>query len=1265
MKNDIKRISAALAAVITAFGFASAQGNILPVFAEIAFSAASETENTVHISSAEDLVKLSDNCVYDKYSRGKKFVLDCDIDLEGCDFQPIPTFSGEFDGNGHVITNFKTDGEGSETGLFRHIEESGCVKDLRVCGRLSPSGTAEKMGGIAGVNRGRIIGCSFSGTVSGKSSVGGIAGVNEESGLITDCSSEGVMKSEHFTGGITGQNMGTVIHCTNLSSVNTTVTDESFSLGDISLDTFTQTEGVNDVTDTGGIAGFSSGAVQSCTNKGRIGYQHVGYNVGGIVGRQSGYVSGCENHGEINGRKDIGGIAGQAEPYTSIFFAEKKLDTLRTQLNTLSDTLSDTIDHIDSRSDTASANADDITDRLDKLKNNTDSFLDEADRIINYDIDSVNELSSRLSDMIDMLSPAADSLSDASDSLANSLEQITDAVTLLKESMEEMDKGFDELEFLTDDLDDAVRKFRDASDSIGKSLDALQAALGDPDKTEQALNDLSSSLDDMGVSLEDLSAACGEAVEKLTDKALSLSDTLDQYKPDLIIALKNIAGYAQNLAAQLDSTGAVLNEFADIIQNGSTDPEEYAYYLSVIMGSLPSTDLGGLLYAFAYLANVLNNIVSDSFEDDYNSYVSSNGSELTDIFYGLSEDISDTGNAAGDIFGALSDITGEISPLSFDEMVEYLKETNSYIDEGADYIQNVIGSFDLAGDHFDTAFTSALAAVTAVSDASDDINNAADSFSDSMDGISDTLDYFSSIDKVDFIGADDALVDARSLMENDLDLLLDLLKETANITDDTVDILTEDAHKINDQARAAYNTLIDIIDDLSNTSTDIEDYTEDISAEDSVGRSDGKIASCINFGNINGDVSVGGITGSMGVELDFDPEGDIETIGERSSDFLYKSKTVTRDSVNYGDVTSKKDGSGGIVGSIETGCLINCTAYGTISSTNGNCVGGVAGSSSAAIYGCNAMVHLSGGDYVGGISGTAKDMSDCISYVLITESGEFTGMIAGYADEEGSISGNVFVDSSAVTGNRSVGAIDGISFDGKAFPITFEEMSENYKLPEDFTDLKLTFIADGNIVAELPFEYGGSISEDIIPKIPHLSGFFAEWPDDEIDYSLLTFPEKIEAEYSEYITSVSSEEMRDGIKPVFIAEGAFGGDDILTAEPQNGTAENCTEWKLTLPKDSSGEHTVRYLPCGEPKSTVLTVNGEAVTAEQDGSYLVFRVSGTELTILEKHSGRSAVIIAAVCCISAAVILAVIIIAMKKKRTAENDKGEKTQKKVNK
>ena len=70
--------------------------------------------------------------------------------------------------------------------------------------------------------------------------------------------------------------------------------------------------------DTGGIAGYSDGVIIGCSNYGRVGYEHTGYNIGGIAGRQSGVVTSCTNIGTVYGRKDVGGIVGQMEPYIEV-----------------------------------------------------------------------------------------------------------------------------------------------------------------------------------------------------------------------------------------------------------------------------------------------------------------------------------------------------------------------------------------------------------------------------------------------------------------------------------------------------------------------------------------------------------------------------------------------------------------------------------------------------------------------------------------------------------------------------------------------------------------------------------------------------------------------------------------------------------------------------------------------------------------------------------------------------------------------------------
>lgn len=284
---------------------------------------AEEPEKTViHIASADDLLAFAKNCALDSWSQDIIAELDVDLSLEGIEFPMIPSFGGTFRGNGRTISGLNLSGDTSTAGLFRSIQEGGRIENLNVIGTLSPESTCEAVGGIAGVNAGTISGCSFSGSVSGNANTGGIAGKNTQTGAIYSCRTDGAIYGDRMTGGIAGCNLGTVSDCVNAAYINTVNSDETLSLEDLSIDTSLDLERLKgsqaDVptsnTDTGGIAGYSSGRVTGCSNTSTVGYPHVGYNVGGIIGRSCGYVESCENSGAVYGRKDVGGVIGQMEP---------------------------------------------------------------------------------------------------------------------------------------------------------------------------------------------------------------------------------------------------------------------------------------------------------------------------------------------------------------------------------------------------------------------------------------------------------------------------------------------------------------------------------------------------------------------------------------------------------------------------------------------------------------------------------------------------------------------------------------------------------------------------------------------------------------------------------------------------------------------------------------------------------------------------------------------------------------------------------------
>lgn len=327
---------------------------------------AAEDTDTYYISDADGLVALAQYCSLNTWSVGKTVVLQGDISLEGVDFTPIPTFGGTFDGGGYTISGLGVYDSFTPSGLFGVLQSTAVVKNLNVSGTVSPDGDGSMTGGIVGENNGMLLGCTFTGTVVGSDSVGGIAGCNGLTGKIVNCNAGGNVTGDRMTGGIAGCNLGIINACDNTAYVNTTSVDRSVDPSDLNLDFLTDLSKLstldtsNATNDTGGIAGYSSGVVESCANSATVGYPHFGYNVGGIIGRSCGYVRACENAGQIYGRKDVGGIVGQMEPYISKDLSESLLAQLQGQLEELNTMLNQAMDDAEEGGSV-------LSDRLNKM----------------------------------------------------------------------------------------------------------------------------------------------------------------------------------------------------------------------------------------------------------------------------------------------------------------------------------------------------------------------------------------------------------------------------------------------------------------------------------------------------------------------------------------------------------------------------------------------------------------------------------------------------------------------------------------------------------------------------------------------------------------------------------------------------------------------------------------------------------------------------------------------------------------------------------
>ena len=352
-------------------------------------SALADGDGAIHIKTEEDLQSLARSCTLDSYSRGKKVVLDNDLVLESTDALPIPSFGGTFDGGGHTISGLDMEESVSPAGLFGVVQKGGSVKNLRVEGALTPSGDSQDLGGIAGENHGTIENCTFNGSASGKRNVGGIAGYNAATGVIRSCEASGAIFGQNMTGGIVGYNLGAIVSSKNRAYVNIESTDPAIDLDDLSfefsldLSKLSQLDTLSVSTDTGGVAGYSSGAISECVNEAAIGYQHIGYNVGGIVGRSSGQVRSCTNSGAICGRKDVGGIAGQMEPYVRTEVSASQFSVMKSQLDELSRLVEKAIND-------AQYSTGEICDRLSLISGYLSDASDAAGDVrVNVDLDAI------------------------------------------------------------------------------------------------------------------------------------------------------------------------------------------------------------------------------------------------------------------------------------------------------------------------------------------------------------------------------------------------------------------------------------------------------------------------------------------------------------------------------------------------------------------------------------------------------------------------------------------------------------------------------------------------------------------------------------------------------------------------------------------------------------------------------------------------------------------------------------------------------------
>lgn len=1266
---------------------------------------------TEYISDPEDFMRFAEECRIDSASRGLNVELTADINLSGRDFYGIPIFCGTFNGNGHRITGLYISDSASEIGLFRHVERGAVIKDLNVSGSVFPSGSGNNVGGIAGINRGTINSCEFMGLVSASDSVGGIAGKNDESGVITGCSSSAVISAESTAGGVCGNNLGILIDCSNSGNVNAVYSDTEVSADDTGLSD-TSVEGVIGKSDIGGVAGYSSGIIRRCSNSGTVGYKHTGYNIGGVVGRQCGMLDSCTNTGDIYGRKDVGGIAGQMEPYCSIEFSEDTAQRLGNEMDILSELVDKLISDAGGSGDRLNAEIQSLTSQMSAAQKNADDIADRTEEIFNGYSDGINELLARADKALDDAPDALNSLDEALELVGDFSDKCTEALRELEQSGEYAGDAVDSAKNALNDIDKAVPEIEASLRDVGNALREIQNSLGDPDEIKASLKDITDSLDKIMTEMKDMS----DAAKRLNTAFQNLSDWLNgadwrQLKTsvtafsdclsEVLDALGDVSGAVSDISGAIDSgemekaftefnsasaalgTAAAklaaavggggvpdtgkLNEATEELQNAAQALQKAAEHLNTAVDPVEmqkaldelqtaSQNLSAALdkasAAAGEMSDALGKVAGSSVPEDTMDAASEQLGIILDSVSDMSDNLSD-------INANIRDILDNIDAEGLSAAMGALGDAFSKTADAAGSINTSAENVDKAADALGKTLDSLTLAASKAGDASEIISKASDKLSEAVRKIEDMAKTLSGESEVRFPALDDKFSDAADSLSENMRAMISTLSRISSKANSEGDLLLGDIRDINDCLERIFGIFKENYRDLLSDDEAQRGFSEDISeSENSDPDSDprhGKALDCVNSGKVEGDVNIGGITGAMAIEFDLDPEDDIARNGNPSINFSYSVMDIIESCENSGEITAKKNYCGGIVGRMDMGLVKNSRASGTISSTGGNYVGGVAGYSSAKLRECISKVTLSGASYIGGIAGEGGIMTDCLSISDITGFTEKSGALAGYVDfskENTEISRNYFVD-------RGVAGIDRVSYAGLAEPFSYAEFA---KRAGDFADIVLEFFADGKSLGKISVPYGGSIKASDIPKIPDKSGCYARWEDFDTDN--ITFPKKLNAEYIQLITSIATDKQSESGLPLILADGSFDEDSRLLVETESSAVfpPDGAQLRIVTISSESAPTALRFLKSGKDPMLMQYINGawKPVPFTENGSYLIVNdpvlENGTASFCVSSSPVNATMLAVIIAAAVVAVIAVIVIVAVVRRKSRKKEKA---------
>lgn len=531
MKNRLRQLSSILLTglVVTGSLFSS-------------FTSFAAGDNVIHIKTVNDLKDFAGKCRQDNWSLGKTVILDNDLKMPDDIDIVIPSFAGVFNGNGHTISNVTISEAASNTGFFGLILQEGSVSDLNVEGKYKPEEIMSHLGGIAGSNYGLIKNCTYSGKIKAEREIGGVVGYNMDTGVVSGCEFSGYIEGNVSCGGVVGYNEGRVESCVNNGKVNTSYEDKSITEDELTDtlenivmgESLTGLRGFHTRMDVGGVVGFSEGEVFSCVNHGKVGYEHVGYNTGGVVGRSTGFIKDCINTGKVYGRKDVGGVVGQQQPYLVMDFTEGDLNELHGEVKNLNGLVNNALN-------SASSHTASTTNSLLTISGMTDRAIDDIDSLAGTASEGAAELSDTAQDSIDASRLMIDDVDEYLNNVMDAVDEFADEIEYKEDQLDMSAQELDELNMSISDARNALRSTRDVFLGVPNSnLPGVRISVPDVQRMASSFSATADQLQELLYSISSMAdgglSGAGESVRDAIDDepgfyddAMDIIDTFDQF----------------------------------------------------------------------------------------------------------------------------------------------------------------------------------------------------------------------------------------------------------------------------------------------------------------------------------------------------------------------------------------------------------------------------------------------------------------------------------------------------------------------------------------------------------------------------------------------------------------------------------------------------------------------------------------------------------------------------------------------------------------